>query len=142
MSSKSENMNVEALPSGMKPGKPNEVHLPLETVSNILSFVQLEENSQESLYNLCLVSRSWYSACVVPLYQCPSLSGKKGRQSFVETVCRPKNVHKSRRPLSEYVKTLDMSSWYDDISENLIKKLLGKVAGGLEVFVAPETCFS
>jgi hypothetical protein len=141
MSSESEDMSAEPMPSGMKPGKPNAVHLPSQVVSNIVSFLLLEENLQGTLYVLCLVSRIWYSACIESLYQCPALDERRS-QLFIRTICPPRNLGETKRPLSQYVKTLDMSAWHYDISEHAMGKVLRRVAGGLEVFAAPNIHFS
>jgi hypothetical protein len=128
------------------------VHLPSEVLSTIFSFVKLDKGPQRTLYNhqqspqrtlycCCLVSRSWYSVAIAPLYQCPFVKGEK-YQLFVRTLCAPISVPNFKSPLSEYVRTLGLSALPNDLDESLTEKLLKTVGGALEKFVASGTRFS
>jgi hypothetical protein len=117
-------------------GRKDAVYLPSEILLNIVSFVQLQDNPQTTLYSCCLVSRSWYTAAIVLLYREPVLKGKK-YELFFRTICPGEITHKAKSPLSEYVKTLDLSSWPHTLGASVTQKLLGMVGGGLEGFIAP-----
>jgi hypothetical protein len=121
----------------------NAVHIPAEVVDNIVSFVKLQKNSQSTLHSCCLVSRSWYSVALAPLYQYPVLKDKNCLL-FARTMCPPTDDEEPQRPFAEYVRTLDLSNLgnrrYTDDGECMraMEKLLLRVKGSLEVFVAAE----
>ena len=139
---KAENFSAsETVEAESQPGKIDAVHLPSEVISIIVSFIQLEESPQSTLYSCCLISRSWYSVAVAPLYRSPVLKGKN-YQLFVRTICPSINAHIRKSPLSEFVRTLNLSSLTYEGSKSVMGRLLGRVKGGLEVFVAPQVSFA
>jgi hypothetical protein len=114
------------------PGKKDAVHLPSEILSAIISFVKLQEKPQKTLHSCCLVSRSWYSVAVAPLYESPCLE-IKNCTLFVRTICPSKNVLSFESRVSEYVRTLNLSI---RARESDTKKLLHRREGKPGVFVA------
>ena len=117
------------------------IELPLEILQQILSYVAHSSLSQITLYSCSLVSHSWYSASISLLYDSPRISGKN-YDLFVRTVCPSINAHIRSNGLSELVKMLDMSSLVHNGSKSLTARLLGRVKGHLEVFVAPQASFA
>jgi hypothetical protein len=117
------------------------IHLPAEILSAIISLVQFQEDPQGTLHSCCLISRSWYSVAVTQLYKSPIFTGTK-YHLFIRTICPSKIVYEMKSPLSEYIQTLDLSAWRDDVREDVTERLLGKVRGRLEVFIAPRAFFS
>jgi hypothetical protein len=122
------------------PRKRDWSHPPTEVLFIVISFVNLQDNSQNTLYSCCLVSRSWYSVAVVELYQLPVV--KQGRMSlfFFRTMCLSQNDHNIKSSFSEYVKTLDLK--FFDVHESVTERLLWSVEDGRRVFIGPETSFS
>lgn len=117
------------------------VHLPLEIILQILSYVPRDPKSQSYFHACCLISRSWYSATVPLLYDNPHITGKNFKQ-FVATVCPSINAHIRKSELAELVRRLDMGNLVHDGSKSLTARLLGRVKGGLEEFVAPQASFA
>ena len=117
------------------------IELPLEILQQILSYVAHSPSSQITLHAFSLASRSWYYAAIPLLYNAPRISGKN-YDLFVRTVCPSINAHIRTNGLSELVKTLDMSSLVHNGSKSLTARLLGRVKGHLEVFVAPQASFA
>jgi hypothetical protein len=110
-------------------------YLPTEVLSNIISFFKYPKTSQPDLHSCCLVSRSWYSVAIALLYQAPVF--KRGNSLlFVKRVFPSKRVQNVKRPLLEYIETLDLRYWRE--GKSVTERLLGRVHGGLEVFVAPR----
>jgi hypothetical protein len=141
MLSDSNDMSAETMASATKPWQKHAVHLPFEVLSTIIFFVQLQKAPQNDLHSCCLVSRSWYFAAVAPLYQSPVLNGWNS-PFFVRTICAFEDGRRFKSPLLEHIRTLDMSPVPYDEPESVTETLLSRVAGGLEVFVAPGTNFS
>lgn len=117
------------------------VHLPPELILQILSYILGDPKSQSYLYACCLISRSWYSAAVPLLYHNPHITGKNFKH-FVATVCPSINAHIRKSQLADLVRRLDMSNLVHDGSKSLTARLLGRVKGGLEDFVAPQASFA
>ena len=117
------------------------VELPPEILDQIFSYVAQFPSSQTTLFSLLLVSRSWYYAAIPVLYNSPRISGKN-YDLFVRMVCPSINAHIRSNGLSELIKTLDMSSLVHNGSKSLTARLLGRVKGHLEVFVAPQASFA
>ncbi|SLM34698.1 F-box domain [Lasallia pustulata] len=117
------------------------VHLPQEIILQILSYIPRDPTSQSYLHACSLVSRSWYSATVPLLYHSPHFTGKNFRQ-FVATVCPSINAHIRKSELAGLVRRLDMGNLVHDGSKSLTARLLGRVKGGLEEFVAPQASFA
>jgi hypothetical protein len=123
--------------------KPNakEVHLPIEIILHILSYIPRLKNTQSTFWSCCLISRAWYSAAIPFLYERPYIGGGNF-QEFVATVCPSKNAHIRKAPLAELVLRLDMSGLVHDGSKSLTARLLGRLKGNLEAFVAPQASFA
>lgn len=121
------------------PGK--EIELPLEVLFQIISYIPRRQSDQKTLWACCLVSRAWYSAAVAFLYERPHIGGGNF-QEFVATVCPSKNAHIRKSQLADMVKILDMGTLVHDGSKSLTARLLGRLKGNLEEFVAPQASFS
>ena len=121
--------------------KPPAPILPAELLFNILSHLSRQPKIQPSLYSFCLVSRSWYAAGVYDLYRAPTLAGSR-YLLFVRTVCPSINLHVRKNGLAALVRKLDMSRVVHEGSKSITGRLLGRVKGGLEEFVAPQTSFA
>ena len=117
------------------------IHLPPEVLLQILSYIPYLPASQVILYNLCLVSRSWYSAAISHLYHTPLFTGKN-YLPLVGTICPSINAHIRRSELAKFVRRLDMSRLVHDGSKSMTGRLLGRVKEGLEEFVAPQSSFA
>ncbi|RDL36017.1 Uncharacterized protein BP5553_06629 [Venustampulla echinocandica] len=117
-----------------------EILLPTEIITQILSYLPRRAPSQSTFYSCSLVSRAWYSAAVTFLYERPYLTGGNFN-SFVQTVCPSKNAHIRKSPLSILVKRLDMSALVHNSSRSLTARLLGRLKGNIEEFVAPQSSF-
>jgi hypothetical protein len=128
-----------ALVATSTPGK--EIELPLEVLIQIVSYIPRRRQYQKTLWACCLVSRAWYSAAVMLLYERPHIGGGNF-QEFVATICPSKNAHIRKSQLAGMVKNLDMGSLVHDGSKSLTARLLGRLKGSLEEFVAPQASFS
>lgn len=117
------------------------LQLPQEIILHILSFIPGHPSSQHSLWACCLVSRSWYSATVSRLYHSPSFTGRN-YQLLLRTLCPSINAHVRKSVLAEFVRVLDMSRLIHDGSKSLTGRLLGRVKGNLEEFIAPQSSFA
>ena len=117
------------------------LHLPSEIIVHILEYVPRNSTSQPTLHACALVSRLWYSATIPFLYHSPHIKGKSFQQ-FVRTVCPSINAHIRKSELAEFVRVLDMGNLVHDGSRSLTARLLGRVKGHLEVFVAPQASFA
>ncbi len=121
------------------------VHLPTELLQQIFVFLKDGTDSQRSFWACCLVSRQWYLAAVPLLYERPCLQGRNF-EGFSYSVCPAASIRRSRpaamREFALYIKHLDMSSLAYESSNSLTARLLGRVKGGLESFVAPARSFS
>lgn len=134
---------LPSIPSETERSPPNHnaVPLPLEVILQILSYTPRNPQTQSYLHACCLISRSWYSAAVPLLYHSPHITGKNFKQ-FVATVCPSINAHIRKSELAELVRRLDMGHLVHDGSRSLTARLLGRVKGGLEDFVAPQASFA
>jgi hypothetical protein len=128
-----------ALVATSAPGK--EIELPLEVLIQIVSYIPRRQQYQKTLWACCLVSRAWYSAAVMFLYERPHIGGGNF-QEFVATICPSKNAHIRKSELASMVKILDMGHLVHDGSKSLTARLLGRLKGSLEEFVAPQASFS
>lgn len=118
-----------------------EVLLPPEIISQILSFIPRRENTQSTFWACCLVSRAWYSASISLLYNRPYLNGGNFAE-FVRTVCPSKNAHIRQSTLAVLVRKLDMGELVHNASRSLTARLLGRLKGNIEEFVAPQASFA
>ncbi|KAI7473244.1 hypothetical protein KC357_g5540 [Hortaea werneckii] len=117
------------------------VYLPDEIILEILSYVAVSKQAQKTLASCCLLSRQWYDAAVPILYAYPYLYGGNFDQ-FVRAVCPSINLHVRKSPLSELVKSLNMSGLVHQGSRSLTARLLGRTKNQLEEFVAPQASFA
>ena len=111
--------------------------LPLEVLHIIFSYAQ----DQPTLHASALVSVSWYKSAIPFLYDSPSIHGRNFN-AFVRTVCPSINAHVRTNGLAELVRKLDMSRLVHNGSKSLTARLLGRVKGNLEEFVAPQASFA
>ena len=111
--------------------------LPQEILIQIFSY----QLSQSTLHACTLVSTCWYAAAVKPLYTNPRIVGKNF-EPFTNTVCPSINSHIRTNGLAGLIKRLDLSLLVHHGSKSLTARLLGRVKGNLEEFVAPQTSFA
>ncbi len=114
-----------------------QVGLPPELLELIFS----HDLDQASLHACTIVSRLWYSASIAKLYYSPVITGKD-YDAFIRSVCPSINAHIRHNGLAELVRTLDMSRLVHTGSKSLTARLLGRLKGGLEVFIAPQASFA
>ena len=123
---------------------PREVPLPAEIIAQILLFLSPSGDAparQSTLHALTLLSRTWYTATIASLYSYPQLHG--GNFSlFSTTICPSKNYKIRFSPLATLVRCLDMSSLVHNSSKSLTARLLGRLKGNLETFIAPQASFA
>ena len=121
------------------------VYLPIEVLQQIFSFLKDGPDSQRNFWACCLVSHQWYSAAVPLLYESPCLQSRNF-EHFIYTVCSPASIRRRRAPPARefafYIKHLDMGSLAYESSNSLTARLLGRVKGRLETFIAPAKTFS
>lgn len=117
------------------------LHLPLEILLNITSYILYQEHSQQTLHAAALVSRSWHSAAVSFLYRRPYITGKSFKL-FVATVCPSMNVYVRKQELANMVRVLDMGNLVHESRKSMTARLLGRLKEGLEEFRAPQTSFA
>ena len=115
--------------------------LPPETLDSVLFHLTPFPEAQTNLHACSLVSRSWYRSAVVFLYDNPKIIGKN-YDAFVKAICPSVNAHIRHNGLSEMVRRLDMSALVHNGSKSLTARLLGRVKGSLEEFVAPQASFA
>jgi hypothetical protein len=118
-----------------------EVLLPSEIISHILSYIPRRENMQSTFWACSLVSRAWYSASIALLYNRPYVNGGNFSE-FVRTVCPSKNAHIRQSTLAVLVRKLDMGELVHNASRSLTARLLGRLKGNIEEFVAPQASFA
>lgn len=115
--------------------------LPPEILDIIISHLTLYPKSQSNLYTCSLISRAWYKSAIKYLYDDPQITGKN-YDPFVKAICPSVNAHIRHNGLSELVRRLDMSGLVHNGSKSLTARLLGRVKGSLEEFVAPQASFA
>ncbi|KAL3420375.1 hypothetical protein PVAG01_08874 [Phlyctema vagabunda] len=118
-----------------------EVLLPVEIISQILSYIPIKESSQPLLWSCALVSRAWYAATIAILYERPFLSGHNFEQ-FVRTVCPSKIAHIRGSTLAVLVRRLDMGELVHNASKSLTARILGRLKWNIDEFVAPQSSFA
>jgi hypothetical protein len=119
------------------------IHLPNELLVQILEYVShttTPQTAQTTLASCCLLSRQWYTCAVPFLYAHPHLYGANF-DPFVRSICPSINVGIRHSPLAELVKRLDMSGLVHQGSKSVTARLLGRVKGDVESFVAPVASF-
>ena len=114
--------------------------LPSEVILHILSYIPRITISQPTLHACTLVSRAWYAAALPILYHTPFVNGTNFKY-FVRTACPSINAHVRENGLANLVRSLDMGNLVHDGSKSLTARILGRVKGGLEEFVAPQASF-
>ena len=116
--------------------------LPPEILEQIFAYISASRhNVQQTLHTCSLVSRSWYSNSIRFLYDSPIISGKN-YDPFVRAICPSVNAHVRVNGLADLVKKLDMSNLVHNGSKSLTARILGRVKGSLEKFVAPQASFA
>ncbi|QSZ32396.1 hypothetical protein DSL72_001970 [Monilinia vaccinii-corymbosi] len=118
-----------------------EILLPLEIISHILSYIPRHADTQSTFYSCTLVSRLWYRASICLLYERPYIGGANFN-SFVTTVCPSKNAHIRHSALAPLVRRLDMGGLAHNSSRSLTARLLGRLKGNIVEFVAPQASFA
>ena len=116
-------------------------YLPPEILLLIVSFIPPGPEAQPTLHALTLVSRLWYSAAIADLYRCPSIEGRRFNP-FLSTICPSINARVKKNGLGDLVVKLDMSNLVHESSKSMTARLLGRVKGGLKVFLAPQASFA
>jgi hypothetical protein len=117
-----------------------EIPLPPEIITRVLEYLPRRATMQGTLWACTLVSRIWYTSSIALLYERPYLTGGNF-SAFVQTICPSKNAHIRPSSLSILVKHLDMSSLVHNSSRSLTARLLGRLKGNLEQFIAPQASF-
>lgn len=115
--------------------------LPPEILMQILSHLPCDRLSQPTFYACTLVSHSWYPIAIERLYEAPWINSKNFTK-FIDTICPSINPHVRTNGFSNFVKKLDMSNLVHDGSKSLTARILGRVKGHLEEFIAPQTSFA
>jgi hypothetical protein len=129
-------------PASMAYAKPpsREILLPAEVIFQIVSFIPTR-SSQSTLWACTLVSRAWYASSIARLYNYPHLT-PVNFAAFVTTICPSKNARIRHTPLSELVLHLNMAELVHNSSRSLTARLLGRLKGNIEEFVAPQASFA
>lgn len=96
---------------------------------------------QPSLYACSLTCRSWYASSIAFLYRYPLISGANF-DTFVAAICPSINAHVRHNGLASLVKVLDMSRLVHNGRKSLTARLLGRMKGSLESFIAPQATFA
>ncbi|KAH7381953.1 hypothetical protein BKA64DRAFT_583961 [Cadophora sp. MPI-SDFR-AT-0126] len=117
------------------------LHLPSEIISLILAHIPRTQSSQPTLWACTLVSRSFYHASIPLLYHRPYIT-PNNFSLFVRTICPSKNAHIIPTPLSPLVHRLDMGALVHNSSKSLTARLLGRLKGNIQQFVAPQASFA
>lgn len=131
--------NIEMTSVGSYPqNMVNQDILPPEVLQNIFSYLT---TYQSTLHACTLVSNSWYKSSVPFLYNSPAIDGKTF-DLFVKAICPSVNAHVRINGLAALVRKLDMSLLVHNGSKSLTARLLGRVKGNLEEFVAPQASFA
>ena len=112
--------------------------LPPEVLQSIFSHVK---DDQPALHASTLVIRTWYQSAIPFLYAKPIIDGSNF-DPFVRAICPSVNAHIRTNGLAELVRRLDMSRLVHNGSRSLTARLLGRVKGNLEEFVAPQASFA
>ncbi|KAK0112445.1 hypothetical protein ONS96_001684 [Cadophora gregata f. sp. sojae] len=117
------------------------LHLPSEIISLILAHIPRTQTSQPTLWAFTLVSRSFYACTIATLYHRPYIT-PNNFSLFVRTICPSKNAHIIPTPLSPLVQRLDMGALVHNSSKSLTARLLGRLKGNIQQFVAPQASFA
>ena len=111
--------------------------LPPEILQGIFSHVK----GQPALHASTLVARTWYQSAIPLLYAKPIIDGSNF-DAFVRAICPSVNAHIRTNGLAELVRRLDMGRLVHNGSKSLTARLLGRMKGNLEEFVAPQASFA
>lgn len=124
---------------------PREILLPSEIITSILQHLPPvqppDKTGQKTLWACALISRPWYAATIALLYATPYLHGGNFNQ-FADAICPSKNAKIRRSTLSPLVRRLDMGDLVHNASKSLTARLLGRLKGNLEEFIAPQSSFA
>lgn len=112
--------------------------LPPEILQSIFSYIK---DDQRALYASLPVTSTWYLSAIPFLYARPIIDGSNFDR-FVRAICPSVNAHIRTNGLAELVRRLDMSRLVHNGSRSLTARLLGRVKGKLEEFVAPQASFA
>ena len=132
--------STDSPPSETRSTRPP-LHLPSEIIALILTHIPRTQNSQPTLWACTLISRSFYHASTPLLYHRPYIT-PHNFSLFVRTICPSKNAHITPTPLSLLVHRLDMGALVHNSSKSLTARLLGRLKGNIEQFVAPQASFA
>ena len=116
------------------------MHLPVELLHAICSFIPRPPDGQHTLASFVLVNHEWYSAGIERLYHSPWITGRN-YDTFVRTICPSINAHIKRSDLAELIRVLDFSSLVYSGSKSLNARVLGRVKERIEIFIAPAATF-
>ena len=111
--------------------------LPPEILQSIFSDVK----DQPTLHASTLVARTWYKSATPFLYANPIIDGSNF-DAFIRAICPSVNAHIRTNGLAELVRRLDMSRLVHNGSKSLTARILGRVKGRLEEFIAPQASFA
>lgn len=117
------------------------LHLPLEIIELIVSFIPIGPQSQSQLHALTLVSRSWHAAAVSQLYHTPDIHGDNFEQ-YLRAVCPSVNSWIRRNGLADLTRRLDLCKMRRTSDRNVTARLLGRMKASLNEFVAPRVRLS
>lgn len=118
-----------------------ETRLPAEIIAQIISFIPLRFSSQSTIWACTLISRDWYASSIARLYNYPHIT-PNNFSAFVSTICPSKNARIRHTPLSALVLHLNMSELVHNSSRSLTARLLGRLKGNIEEFIAPQASFA
>ena len=111
--------------------------LPPELLQSIYYHVK----DQSTLHASTRAARLLYKTATPFLYADPIIDGRNF-DAFVRAICPSVNAHIRTNGLAELVRRLDMSRLVHNGSKSLTARILGRVKGNLEEFVAPQASFA
>ena len=130
---------TDARPFRHSRGKPRipAPDLPFEIILLILEYlVKQTDDLQNTLCRVSLFCRGWYAASVYSLFNAPHANISRFHR-FVEIVCMPVNAKFCDNGLASNITRLQLAGLGRGTSRTLVARLLRRVSGTLEDFVAP-----